>query len=256
MIARSLEYRRDLIAALLIKELRARYKRTVLGYAWSLLNPLAMAAIYFVLVNRIFAVQIKNYPLVLVAGLFPWQWVANSVTSSTMVFIANAGLIRRTSFPRAALLVSATLNDLVHYLASVPVIIGFMLWFGIYPDARWIIFVPLLIVVQWAVIMGIAFIISSCNVFFRDLERITTIGVTLWFYMTPIIYTRDMLSGRHDYLLIVNPVAGVLLGWRSLFMGESIDLMLVLCSAVWGAVLLSVGYAFYRRVQWRFAELV
>lgn len=115
---------------------------------------------------------------------------------------------------------------------------------------------PLLIVVQWAVIMGIAFIISSCNVFFRDLECITTIGVTLWFYMTPIIYTRDMLSGRHDYLLIVNPVAGVLLGWRSLFMGESIDLMLVLCSAVWGAVLLSVGYAFYRRVQWRFAELV
>lgn len=256
MIARSIEYRWDLVAALLTKELRARYKRTVLGYAWSLLNPLAMAAIYFVLVTRIFDVKVENYALVLVAGLFPWQWVANSVMSSSMVFVGNSGLIRRTSFPRAVLLISTSLNDLVHFLASVPVILGFMLWFRIYPDARWLVLLPALLVIQWAIILGIGFMVASANVFFRDLERITTIGVTIWFYLTPVIYTRDMITGKHAWLLYANPVTGVLLAWRSLFMGESVDLVLLCGSAFWGGVLITVGYAFYRRVQWRFAELV
>jgi len=256
VIARSIEYRRDLVAALLTKELRARYKRTVLGYAWSLLNPLAMAAIYFVLVTRIFDVKVENYSLVLVAGLFPWQWIANSIMSSSMVFVGNAGLIRRTSFPRAVLVLSTSLNDLVHYLASVPVILGFMLWFRIIPDARWLLLLPILLVVQWAIILGIGFIVASANVFFRDLERITTIGVTIWFYLTPVIYTREMIAGKHEWLLYANPVTGVLLGWRSLFMGEPIDLVLLACSAAWAVVLSSAGYMFYRRVQWRFAELV
>jgi len=256
VISRSIEYHRDLVAALLVKELRARYKRTVLGYAWSLLNPLAMAAIYFMLVTRVFALQIENYPLMLIGGLLPWQWFANSVNSSSMIFVANGGLIRRTSFPRAVLMISSSLNDLVHFLASIPVILGFMLWFGVLPDARWLIFFPLLIAIQWAIIVGIGLFLASANMFFRDLERITSIFTTIWFYMTPIIYTREMLKGKQEYILYANPVAGVMLGWRSLFMGEPIDYMLVLCSLAWGVGLLSLGYLFYRRVQWRFAELV
>lgn len=255
MIARSLEYRIDLVTALLSKELRVRYKRTVLGYAWSLLNPLAMACIYFVLVTKIFAVSIDKYPLVLVAGLFPWQWIANSVLASSMIFVGNAGLIRRTSFPRAVLVLSASLNDMIHFLASVPVIIGVMLWHGVYPDARWLLFFPVLLLIQWAIVVGIGFVLASCNVFLRDLERLVAIGVTIWFYLTPVIYTRDML-GRHSDLLKLNPVTGVVLAWRSLFMGAPIDLAMLGWSVLWAIAILPCGYFLYRKMQWRFAELV
>ncbi|MGH7244136.1 MAG: ABC transporter permease [Phycisphaerales bacterium] len=256
MIARSIEYRWDLVTALLAKELRARYKRTFLGYAWSLLNPLAMACVFFVLVSRVFEVKLDKYPLLLVAGLFPWQWVANSISTSTNIFVGNASLIRRTSFPRGLLVVSASMNDLIHYLASVPVIVALMAWYGLYPEVRWLWLFPLLIVTQGAVVMGIAFIVATCNVFVRDLERIMSIAISLWFYVTPIIYTNDMLSMQGQKLLLLNPVAGVMIGWRSLYMGGPVNLIALASSMVWGALLLPAGYALFKRLHWRFAELV
>jgi lipopolysaccharide transport system permease protein len=256
MTSKSLEYRRDLVSALLAKELRVRYKRTVLGYAWSLLNPLAMALIFFVLVTNIFNVAIEKYPLVLVAGLFPWQWMANSTTASAMIFVGSAGLIRRTPFPRGALVVSTALNDMVHFLASIPVIVAVMLWYGMYPDVRWLWWIPLLLIIQWSMLVGIAFFIASCNVFLRDLERLTAIGVTIWFYLTPVIYTRDMLTGRRANLMYLNPAAGIIQAWRSIFMNTPIDIAAVGASAVWAILLITGGYVFFRKVQWRFAELV
>src|SRR2546425_9897030 len=175
---------RDILLELTKKEVKVRYKNTYLGYLWSLLNPLASAAVLFFAFKIVMRVPIENYTLFLLAGLFPWQWFSNSVNASASVFIANSSLIKKTSFPRELLVYSVVLNDLFHFLCSVPVIIILLVIHGKSPTLAWLLWLPLLVLCQALLVSGLSLVVASVNLFFRDLERLVGVGGNLLFYLT------------------------------------------------------------------------
>lgn len=249
-------YYRDLVWVLVAKELKLRYRNTVLGYAWSVLNPLAFAMVFFVVFKIFMRVPIENYTLYLITGLFPWQWFSNSVTSSNFFFLNNSSLIKKVKFPRYFLVIAGVLNDLIHFAISILVIVAFMIFHHKVPSLNWIVLVPFLVLVQFLLTMGIALTVSSCNLFFRDLERMAGILVMLWFYATPVIYSVKMIPPGLHWTTYVNPMTPVILCWRSLFLGDPLSLSYLGAAAGWAALIFAVGLLIYKSLEWRFAEIV
>ncbi len=251
-----LGYYRDLVAVLTQKELKVRYKGSFLGYLWSIANPLAFALVFFVVFKVVMRVGIPDYPLFLIAGLFPWHWFQNSVNGSANAFIGNASLVKKLNFPRLIIPLTGVLDDLIHFLLSIPVIVFFLLLYGKGPAASWLYGVPLLILAQFILIYGIALAVSSINVFFRDLERLVALLTMLLFYVTPIIYSETMIPQGFEALVTLNPLATLTIAWRRLLLDGSLDLASLLWTAAYGVAALGIGALVYRTTKARFAEVV
>ena len=234
-------YYRDLVWVLVAKELKLRYRNTVLGYAWSVLNPLAFAMVFFVVFKIFMRIPVPNYTLYLITGLFPWQWFANSVTASNYFFLDNSSLIKKVKFPRYFLVVAGVLNDLIHFAFSIAVIVVFMIFYHKVPALNWIVLLPFLVLVQFLLTMGIALFVASCNLFFRDLERLAGVVVMLWFYATPVIYPVDMIPQRLKWATFANPMAPLIICWRSLFMGTPLSFFYLGQAAAWAVLIFMVG---------------
>src|SRR4030043_1369754 len=173
----------DLITVLTQKEMKVRYKSTFFGYLWSVAYPLAFALVFFIAFKVIMRIQIENYALFLIAGLFPWQWFSNSVNASPTVFLGNASIIKKVNFPRNTLPFMTVLQDMIHFILSIPVIVLFLFLYQKSPSLSWIYGIPLLLVIQFFLTYGVSLVVSSINLFFRDLERLTSIFMMLLFYL-------------------------------------------------------------------------
>jgi len=252
----SLQYYKDLVTVLTQKELKIKYKRSFLGYLWSVANPLALALVFFVAFKIFMKIQIENYTLFLISGLFPWQWFANSVNSSAMVFVGNSSLIKKVSFRRESLVVATVLNDMLHFMLSIPVIVVFIFIYGLKPNISWLVGIPVLLVIQFIITFGFSVAIAAVNLFFRDMERIVSILMTLMFYVTPIIYSEDMVPPAYKKLIFLNPLSILMISWRDLFMKGSLDYGNIALSFVYACVVFVAGYFVYRRLRWRFAEVL
>lgn len=251
-----LRYYFDLIVALTHKELKVKYKRSFLGYLWSIANPLALAVVFFIAFKVVMRIQIQNYTLFLISGLFPWTWFANSVNSSATVFVANASLIKKVDFRRETLVIAAVLNDMIHFILSIPVIIIFLFLYGMRPHLSWIIGIPALLIVQFSMTYGISIAIAAVNLFFRDIERIIYILTTLLFYVTPIIYSEDLVPEKFRRFILINPLSALMISWRNLFMKGSLDFGPIGLSVSYSAVVLVLGYLVFRKLRWRFLEVL
>jgi lipopolysaccharide transport system permease protein len=253
---RELLHFRDLVLVLLAKELKVRYKNTLLGYAWSVLNPLVFALVLFFAFKVIIKIQLENYLLFLITGLFPWQWFQNSINAANGYFLGNASLLKRVYFPRSVLVLTAVLNDMVHFLASLVVIVLLMAYYGIWPRASWLWLLPLLLGTQFMLTYGLALIVATANLFFRDLERLTTIFTMLWFYLTPVTFAATMIPERFQWTCYVNPMAGLVLCWRDLFLHGSMHWDYLGAAAGMSLLALALGMATYQWKKRRFAEIV
>lgn len=254
---RDLENYKDLVIVLLQRELKVRYKNKFLGYLWSVANPLTSALIYFVAFGLIMKVHEPNYALILVSGLFPWQWFANSIGSSPNLFVGSGSLIKKINFPRNIVPLCAVLNHMIHYIASIPVIVLFLLIFKQPLSLSWIYGFPLLLVIQLCTVYGFALGLSAINLFFRDLERLASIILHFLFFLTPVLYTVDRFPEEYRRLIIsVNPASPLMVNWRQLIMEGTLDPFYVLVSIGYAALSLAIGYFIYRKLSWKFAELI
>jgi len=250
------EYWRDLVWVLLIKEIRLRYKNTLLGYVWSVLNPLAFAAVFFVVFKVFVRVEMENYLLFLICGLFPWQWFQNSMVAANHHFLGNSTLIKKVSFPRQFLVLAGVLNEVFHFAASLPVIVAFLLYYGLAPSWQWIFEIPLMVLLQFAFSYGLALTVATCNLFFRDLERLVGIFTMLWLYLTPVLYSVDMIPARYHWCLYINPMAMLIENWRGVLMRGELAAVPCLVTAGYGLLALWLGQSVYRAKERRFAEIV
>jgi lipopolysaccharide transport system permease protein len=246
----------DLILVLTQKELKVRYKSSVLGYVWSIANPLAFAFTFYVAFKVVMRIQMEDYALFLISGLFPWQWLANSITFSTGVFLANASIIKKVSFPRSSVVLTTVLQDMIHFALAMPVIVLFLFLYGRSPSVSWLWGIPLFLSAQFCLTYGLCLAVSSANLFFRDLERLVGILLNLIFYFTPILYPESLVPAEYRALANANPFAPLMTGWRKLFMYGELDLALLVTSAAFGGVALLGGYTIYRKLSWRFAEVL
>ncbi len=246
----------DIATVLLQKDLKVRYKSTFFGYFWSVGHPLAFALVFFIAFKVVMRIQIEDYALFLISGLFPWQWLSNSINASPVIFLANWTIIKKINFPRNMLPFTLVLQDMVHYILSIPVIVLFLFIYGKTPSVTWLYGIPLLLVIQFFMAYGLSLLISSINLFFRDLERLTTIGLTLLFYFTPVIYPETMIPERFRTLLMLNPFAHIIVNWRNLFFDGTLNPFFLSISFIYSLLIFWLGYTTYKKLNWRFAEVL
>lgn len=253
---RTLVYYRDLILVLLAKDFKVRYKNTFMGYAWSVLQPLVLSLIFASIFSVVMRVQIEAYAYYLIAGLFPWQWITNTTGAANHYFLGNRTLIKKVQFDRSALVFAAVLNEAVHFVCCMPVIMGFMWYYGKSPTIQWLWMLPLLLALQSVMMFGLGLAIATSNLFFRDLERLVGLLTQLLFYVTPIIYAVDTLPSEYLWVTYANPFAGLVLCWQGLFYTGTVSPVYLGVALTWTAGLLALGLMVYRKNVWRFAESV
>ncbi len=178
---------RALIGTLVLRELRARYRGSFLGFLWSFLNPLLLMLVYALVFSIYLRVPMEGYAVFLFSGLLPWLWFSSSLAHASGVIVASGALVKRILFPAEVLPLVSVLANLINMLLSLPLLLVFLLAFGIRLHGV-LLFLPLLLVLQLLLTTGLALALSALNVHLRDVEQILTNGLTLLFFLTPILY--------------------------------------------------------------------
>jgi lipopolysaccharide transport system permease protein len=246
----------DLIIVLTQKEIKVRYKNSFLGYFWSIAHPLAFALVFFIAFKVVMKIQMEDYALFLIAGLFPWQWFANSVNAAPMLFLGNASIIKKVNFPRNIIPFAAVLQDMIHFILAIIVIVIFLFIYHKTPSFSWIYGIPILLSIQFLMTYGVSLIISSLNLFFRDLERLTNLFITLLFYFTPVIYSETMIPEKYKSIINLNPLTPLMISWRNLFLDGRLDAFYLMISLGYAVILFGLGHIIYKKLSWRFAEVL
>ena len=254
---RSLPQLAELLYVLVRKELKARYKNRFLGYVWALANPFAFAFVYWIAFKFIMRMEIENYSLFLITGMFPWVWLSVGVTGATRSFIVNASLIKKVSLPRAILPLGNVAQEMVHFGFALPAIIAF-LWFAgeIRPIASWLWQVPVLLALQVAFVYPLALSFALANAYVRDIEYLVGIGFSLMFFATPMVYPISMVPEEFRFYFELNPLHAMMQSWRTLFLQGTLDAGHVAYAAAFAAVTGVIAWLLYRKLARRIGELV
>ncbi len=253
----------DLLYELTKKELKVRYKSSALGYLWSVLNPLALAGVFYVGLGLIVGVRgdgAHPFWLALICGMFPWQWFFNSINACTDVYVGNANLIRKVAFLRELLPLATVLNDLIHFAISLPVIVAFLLMGGTGPSLHWLYGVPLLTAAQLIMTYSLGQITGTLNVLFRDLRNLVAILLMMLFYVTPIIYSLDRGASAeriapYRVYILMNPAAALVAGWKELLLEGRFHVSYWSLSVGYGLVALVAAQWMHRRLRGTFPEV-
>jgi len=208
----------ELLYILVLKELKVRYKSSILGYLWALLNPFAFAIVYFVAFKIIMRVNMPNYSTFLLSGMFPWMWLANSLTHSSGTYRSNASLVKRVNLPRFVLPLSNVVHEMVHFCLALPVLLAFILLTGGDCHASWIWQIPCMVVLQLCFVYPIALLLAILNVFVKDIEYLVGIGLSMLFFLTPIVYPIHMIPHAYRSYFDYSPLVALMEGWHSVLL--------------------------------------
>jgi len=260
------EYR-ELIFNLTLRELKARYKSSALGFLWSLLNPLGMMLVFTVVFTVMWPNnKMEKYPLFLLCGLLPWNFFSAGVMASINSIVGNANLVKKVYFPREALPISTVFANLVNFLLGLVVLFAVLFVFRA-RFSPWLWLLPIVILIQTCFILGIGFILSAANVYYRDTIMIMDTVMLAWFFLTPVVYPITNLPTSYTIfgitlnvqrlMYIFNPMASLIAAYRDLlYWGYRTDLDFLLRTAVTSLAILAFGYWFFVRFSSRFGEEV
>jgi lipopolysaccharide transport system permease protein len=254
-LARHFEHKRDLLIELVVRDLKLRYKRSYLGIAWTLLNPLIQLAVYTFVFQVLFRVETPHFMIYLFIGITCWTWTQASVLEGTMAILANRDLIRQPAFPAAMLPNVAVGSHLLHFLLTFPITFA-MIYFSweltITPAILWL---PLVIVVQYLFTLTFSLLAACVHVNFRDTQYLLGVFLMLGFFLTPIIYEISMVPEKYRWVYYVNPMTYIVDAYRApLIRGEMPDLVALGLVAGISAVLLRLFYLLFQRVSSSFVE--
>ncbi len=263
--AASLIRHRGLVATLVTRELKARYRGSVLGFFWSLVNPLLLLAVYsfvfgYIIPNRLESIQ--PYGVFLICGLFVWIWTNTSVLDGTMALISNASLIRKATFPIEILPAVPAFSNLIHLLLSFPIIAGALLIarYNGYAVGGWtVVLVPLLLFFHLVLILGLSLGFAALHVHFKDMRDLLINLFQLLFFLTPILYPLSFVKVPAIAALIkwANPFTALITAYQeALFFGQVPPPMTWLLVVVWAIGLWAIGSWIFARLAPGMAESV
>ncbi len=246
----------DLIILLTQKEFALKYKRTVLGIFWSLLNPILLGLVFWVAFKVFMRFRVENYTFFLLTALFPWTWFSSSILISSRSLVDNIHLIKKVIFPRHYLVASVALSQLVHLLFAIPILL-FLSYtsFGRIPFTG-LCAAPLLIVSQLTLTLGISLIVAIGNTYFRDIEYLVGVLMNLVFWMTPITYPLDAVPEPFRVLVKLNPMASLMNAWRGLFFDNKIYWQDIGLSYIMAVVMLLAGMMIFKKLEKRLDEVL
>jgi lipopolysaccharide transport system permease protein len=252
---------RGLIESLVARELKARYRGSVLGFFWSFINPLMLLLVYTFVFTFVMpaAVQgVDNYPLFMFCGLLPWTWFASSLTESSGVLISGGNLIKKVLFPAEILPIVTVTANMVHFFLALPILVVFLVVYRAPLTVPELLCFPLVVLVQYVFTLGCALFLSALTVHFRDIKDILANILTLWFFATPIIYPYLTAPAIAKRFLNVNPMAHVIISYQEIlfFAGPFGHWKWLLALGGASVVWFLAGYWVFDRLRDSFAEEV
>lgn len=249
---------RELLLELVKREIKAKYKQSILGYAWAVLVPL----IHLIVLTVVFSFLVRiptggiPYQVFLFVALVPWMYTANAISAAISSPLTNGSLITKIYLPREIFPLSAVFAKTVDLFLSVIILLTILIIFKI-PLQGTIIFVPLIFVIQTLLILGVSFILSSINVFFRDVENILGIFLMVWMYLTPVIYPPELIPDHLMPFFNLNPMMGIVNAYRNVILhGVPPPITSFSYAVVFSLTVFFLGFVVYRRKSRYFADVI
>lgn len=253
-IAKDLYNYRELLKTNIKKDIGGKYKKSFLGILWSFINPLLQIAVYAWVFQVVLKSNIENYTVYLCCGLIPWQFFASIVLRGASTIIDNGNIIKKVYFPREILPISVVSSEGVNFLISTIIILGFVIFTGIGLSVNILWYIPILII-QFVLSIGVAFIVSAITVYFRDLQHILGIIIQLLFYATPIVYSIKSVPENLKWIVKVNPMSYIIESYRNIFYNKiNPNFHGLLLALISGILLCIIGYFIFKKCEKRFAE--
>lgn len=246
-----------LLSQLTQREIKARYKQSIVGYAWVILNPLAQLLVYSFVFSIVFRFPTNNVPYIifLYAALLPWTLLQSSITSATQSLVDNSSLLKKVNFPREVIPYASVFSKVIDFLfsASIFFLLCLVMRVELAPSIFW--FLPLF-GFQMLLTTGIALLLSAFNLFYRDIQYLTNLLLMLWMYLTPIVYPLSLVPMKYVWLYKLNPMVGIIEGYRSAIFGYPFETSIIFWGCGVSTLIFLVGYVLFKRSERMFADIV
>ena len=245
---------RELLKTSVKKDIGGKYKHSFLGVLWSFVNPLLQIIVYAIVFPLIMRNNIEYYVVFMVCGLIPWNYFSTVINRASFTMIENGNIIKKVYFPREILPLSVVTSETVTFLISSIIIVAFTIGYGLGITIN-IVFYPILLVIQFILLLGISLFVSSITVYFRDLQHFIGVLLQLFFYATPIVYSIDAIPENFTWIFKFNPMTYIIEGYRDIFYYQTMPnfkalgiVFLVSC------LILFIGYKIFKKLEKGFAE--
>jgi lipopolysaccharide transport system permease protein len=247
----------DLLYFLTRRDLSVRYKQTVLGVLWAILQPLLTMVVFSVFLGNLARVPSDGvpYPVFAYLGLLPWTYFSSAVTRGAMSLVAHANLLGKVYFPRVLIPLSATLSALVDFAIAAVILVGIMLYFDMFPAAGSILLLPLALLTA-LLALGVGMWLAALNVRYRDVQHATPFLMQIWMFATPVVYPGSLVPESYRAWFHLNPMAGIIAAYRGAVLGTPIDWQGLSISSAATLVFLGLGIWQFRRMDRFFADVV
>jgi len=245
---------RHLIRKIAISDFKLRYKNSVLGFFWSLLEPLLMLIVLYVVFTNLMRMEVEHYQLFLLLGIVSWDFLAKGTGMSLNCILGKPGLVKHVYFPREVLVISSCVTALMIALLEFLVFAIFMIIFGVIPGLT-VIYFPLILFIEFILILGLSFGLSVLNVYYRDVQYMWAVVLQAGFFAAPIIYPMSILPPKVASLIMFNPMTRIIIMFRdSLLYTTQLNIADVTYATASALILLVIGYLIFRRFEPRLAE--
>lgn len=251
------EYR-DLFYFLVVRDIKVRYKQTVLGGLWAIIQPFFMMVVFTLFFGNLAKVPSDGipYPIFSYSALIAWTYFANSISNSGNSLIQNTALISKVYFPRLIVPLAPVLAFLLDFCIAFVILIGMMLYYHIYPTIM-ILFLPLLVILMMFTASGVGMFLAALNANYRDIRYTITFLVQFWMFASPVVYPVSMLPEKYHLIYALNPMAGVIEGFRSALLGTTaFPTQMLLVSTLVSIILFIVGALYFKQTERYFADVI
>ncbi|HEX2542196.1 MAG TPA: ABC transporter permease [Caldimonas sp.] len=247
---------RELLYFLVLRDVKVRYKQTVLGVAWAVLQPLFAMVIFTVIFGKFAKIPSDGFPyaIFVYAGLMPWTFFSNNISQASQSLLNQQSLLTKIYLPRLFIPASAIGSGLIDLLVSFTVFAGLMLYYGV-PIRPGIVVLPLLVLLTAAASLGVGLLLAALIVTYRDFRYVVPFLVQSWLYVSPVIYPVSMVPPEWQALLALNPMAGIIDAFRSALLGSPWNHLTLLISTISSLLLLLYGLFYFRKTERSFADV-
>ncbi|MGB3400303.1 MAG: ABC transporter permease [Candidatus Deferrimicrobiaceae bacterium] len=248
---------RELIGVLAARDIKVRYRQTVLGSAWVILQALATTGIFTAIFGYLVKIPSEGYPyaVFVYAALLPWTFFVSAVNASANSLVGSAALIGKVYFPRLVIPLASIGSGLVDLAVSTAFLLILLPLFGVGWTAG-LLAVPFLAAAVAATALGIGILFSALIVAYRDFRNVVSFLMQLWLFATPVVYPVGLIPAKWRWVLHLNPMTGLVEGFRAAFLGKPFDIPSLCISIAMGTVLLAVGVGYFEKVEARFADII
>jgi lipopolysaccharide transport system permease protein len=248
---------RELLYVLTMRDIKVRYKQTVLGFAWAIIQPVMMMVVFSIFFGRLAQMPSDGfpYPIFVYSALLPWTFFSNAIANSANSLVGSANLVSKVYFPRLIIPLASVGSGLVDFAIATTILFVLMFYFHVALTLN-LLMAPILVAGVVLVALGVGTWLAALNVTYRDFRYVVLFLVQFWMFATPVVYPASLVPRQWQWVLYLNPMAGVIEGFRSAFLSRPFDVLGLLVSLTIAVILFGVGITYFEKVERQFADIV